>query len=68
MKRALSLLQQLQARGLAPDSISYNLAIQSCTKSGQYEQALQLLEEMELKFGIKPTVVTYQFALAACKV
>jgi pentatricopeptide repeat protein len=68
MKRALSLLQQMQARGLVPDSISYTLAIRSCIWGGQYEQALQLLEEMELKFKIMPTVVTYQFALAACKV
>jgi pentatricopeptide repeat domain-containing protein 1 len=47
-----------QAKGLEPDVITYNATTSACKKGGQWEKALQLLEEMRAK-GLEPDVITY---------
>ena len=36
----------MQAKGVAPEVIAYNSAIDACAKGGDWERALQLVEEM----------------------
>ncbi len=46
--------------------ISYNAAISACEKGGQWEQAMQLLQQM-VKQGITPNVISYNAAISACE-
>jgi pentatricopeptide repeat protein len=52
------LLEEMRAKGVEPDVITYNASISACGKGGQWEKALQLLEEMRAK-GVEPDVFTY---------
>jgi pentatricopeptide repeat protein len=60
------LLEEMQAKGVEPDVITYNAAISACEKGGQWEKALQLLEEMQAK-GVEPDVITYSATISACE-
>ena len=45
--------------------LEYNKAISSCTKSTEWQAALQLFADLDLK-GFQATVVTYNSAINAC--
>ena len=62
--KALSLLQQMRAAGVA-NVISLNVAIHACKGSGRWEQALQLLEEI-CEMGETPNVISFDAAMSAC--
>jgi pentatricopeptide repeat domain-containing protein 1 len=64
-KRALSLLEEAQQKGINPTAITYNAAISACAKGKQWEMALSLLEEVQHK-GIHPDIITYNAAISAC--
>ena len=63
---ALSLLEDMQARGLGPDVISYNSAISACAKGLQWERALVLLDEMQAR-GLEPDGISFNAAILACE-
>ena len=53
------------SRGLLPDVITYSAAISACEKGQKPQQALHLLQELQLR-GLLPNVITYNAAISAC--
>ena len=47
LERALSLLENMQQRGIEPGAISYGAVISACEKGGQWELAESLLQEQQ---------------------
>jgi len=47
--QALGLLNEMEKRGVPPDIVSYNTALDALAKCGEYEQALQFFQEIENK-------------------
>jgi pentatricopeptide repeat domain-containing protein 1 len=64
-KKALQLLEEMQAKGVEPNVITYNATISACEKARNWAKALQLLEEMQAK-GVEPNVITYSATISAC--
>ena len=64
-----SALAQLQAmrslRGLAPTVLTFNAALSACAKTGAWEEALALLEEMRAR-RLSPELVSFNAAISAC--
>ena len=56
----------MQQRRLEPDVYSFNAAIRACGKSGQWEKALQLLDEMQQR-RLEPDVISFNAAISACE-
>ena len=48
-----------------PDAYSFASAITACGGSGQFEMALEILRDMRVSAGIRPTPVVYNAAIAA---
>ena len=46
--------------------ITYNAAISACEKGQKPQQALHLLQELQLR-GLLPDVITYSAAISACE-
>ena len=65
-ERALALMDEMPANGVAPNVVVYNAAISACEKGGQWERALALLDEMPAR-GVTPEVVSYNAAISACE-
>ena len=65
-ERALSLLDEMQARGLEPNVISFNAAISACKNAGRSERARSLLEEIPRR-GLKPDVISFNTFISACE-
>ena len=51
---------------ILPAVVTYNAVISACEKGQHPHQALQLLQEMQLK-DILPNAVTYKAAISACE-
>ncbi len=51
---------------LPPSSLRFNCAIKACGACGQWEAALQLLDELEAH-GLQPRRDTFNAALSACE-
>lgn len=65
IKEALELMKDARASGIELDVVSYNGAIPACTESGDWQQAVSMIKEMEAEYGIEPNHVTF---LAVIKV
>jgi pentatricopeptide repeat domain-containing protein 1 len=65
-KKALQLLEEMQAKGVEPNVFTYNATTSACEKGGQWEKALQLLEEMQAK-GLEPNAITCSATTSACE-
>lgn len=63
VKEALELMKDARASGIELDVVSYNSAIPACVESGDWEQALSMIREMENEHEIKPNHITYQAAI-----
>ena len=61
-----SLLDDMLPQILMPNVIIYNAAISVCGKGQQPQQALHLLQELQLR-GLLPNVITYSAAISACE-
>lgn len=74
----LGLMAEMRAEGVAPDAFTFTTAIAACGKAGQWERALDLLEEMEGGWqpqeegaqrgtvAIAPNVAAINAAISAC--
>ena len=51
--------------GINPDVISFNTAISACANGGQWEKALNLLQEL-MNRGIEPDIICFNAAISAC--
>ena len=49
-----------------PNVITYNAAISACEKGQRPQEALHLLQELQLR-GLLPNVITYNAAISACE-
>eukprot|EP00953_Heterococcus_sp_UTEX-ZZ885_P001475 1321-Heterococcus_DN1.PRE.2 len=56
----------MKAVGLQPNEISYNSAINACSKGGQHVLAIKLLSDMKAE-GLKPNEIGYTAVIDACK-
>ncbi|CAK0895180.1 unnamed protein product [Prorocentrum cordatum] len=63
---ALRLLDEMKAKGIPPDVITYSTLISACEKGKQTGRALELFEQMQTE-GIVPDVITYNTAISACE-
>ena len=59
-------LDDMLPQRLMPNVIIYNAAISVCGKGQQPQQALHLLQELQLR-GLLPNVITYSAAISACE-
>lgn len=64
-RRAVELLSQMKAAGVAPNVYSFSSAITACAKGGEWQEALSLLEEMQ-RAGVEPNAYSWNGAIAAC--
>lgn len=63
-KKALSLLEEMQAAGIEPSQVTYSVTISACGNGGQWQRALDLLHLMKSK-EMSVNVITYNAALTA---
>lgn len=49
-----------------PDLISYNAAIAACRKDGQWECAMNLLDDMRSAATVEPDLISFNSALGVC--
>ncbi|CAJ1351467.1 unnamed protein product [Effrenium voratum] len=61
---ALCLFRQLQQESLRPDVVCYNSILRACEHEGQWQMALQLLEEAQ--GGFLSNEMSFNIAMAAC--
>jgi len=63
---AVELLDAMQARGLAPNAVTYNVLIGACDRGRQPEKAMELFEDMKRQ-GLKPDVITFGAMISVCE-
>merc|ERR1719183_1039058 len=51
--------------GLKPDVMSYSVTISACTRDGEWENSVKLLQEMN-KMRIEPDTISLSAAITAC--
>jgi pentatricopeptide repeat domain-containing protein 1 len=62
----MQLLEEVQAKGIPANTITYNAAISAYEKGGQWQRALQLMKDMQAK-GIPANTITYNAAISVCE-
>lgn len=65
VEEAMTIFQDMVARGCERNVITYSSLITACEKSGRYQLALDFFNEMH-RDKVKPNVVTYNALIAAC--
>lgn len=65
-RAACSLLSEMRDRGLEPNTISYNAALNSCRQAAAWEQAVAQLDDMQAS-GALPDAVSISIVMAACQ-
>jgi len=67
-RESIRFLKLMQKRGLQPDAACLSSGIHAWIKLGDWQQALDLFDEMECLSGISPNIFAYNLALKACVV
>lgn len=62
VEKGFALLDLMKARNITPTTNTYNVLIAICSRSGDWDRAVQLLRETN-----SPDVVTYSSCIAACE-
>ena len=65
-KVALSVLAEMEKKGIRPNVYHYSAAMANCRRQGKWREAINLLRKME-NSGIEPNVVCYSAAISACE-
>ena len=63
---ALRLLQEMGAKKVPRNTITYNAAIQACDRGGAWQHALSLYEKME-PAGVPRDQITHNAVVRACE-
>ena len=63
-EHAIRLLREMPTKGVTPTRISYNAAISSCGRGGEWELAESLFGEM-VTLGLSPDVISYNSLISA---
>eukprot|EP00584_Thalassiosira_punctigera_P023090 CAMPEP_0172555006 /NCGR_PEP_ID=MMETSP1067-20121228/57533_1 /TAXON_ID=265564 ORGANISM="Thalassiosira punctigera, Strain Tpunct2005C2" /NCGR_SAMPLE_ID=MMETSP1067 /ASSEMBLY_ACC=CAM_ASM_000444 /LENGTH=669 /DNA_ID=CAMNT_0013343497 /DNA_START=154 /DNA_END=2163 /DNA_ORIENTATION=- len=63
-KRALSLLDEMKEKGIAPNEVTYGVAVAACGNGGRWRKALELLDTMR-EARLEINTITYNSAIAA---
>lgn len=63
-EHAIRLLREMPTKGVTPTRISYNAAISSCGRGGEWELAESLFGEM-VRLGLSPDVISYNSLISA---
>ena len=56
----------MNVQGHKPNIHCFSAAISACGKCGQWEKALQLLDEMQQR-RLEPDVISFSAAISACE-
>ena len=56
---AFELFANLQQSGFIPDVPTYNALIGACEKDRKAEKAIELFDDMQLKYGLVPNAITF---------
>lgn len=66
--KAIMILDQMRKGGLVPDATCYSLAIDACVKTNSWQDALGLLQLMQVSpaypFGVKKNEKKYESGLS----
>ena len=63
-KNALLLLDEMKEKGIAPNEVTYGVAVAACGNGGQWKRALELLDQMRVT-DLKINTITYNSAISA---
>ena len=63
---ALVVFEKAKAGGVALNTFTFNAAISACAKGGEWQKALDLVDELKQQRGLEPDVITYTAAISAC--
>lgn len=56
---ALNLFDEMQSSGVRPDAITFIAVLSACSYAGLVDEGLKILESMEEKYGIQPSIEHY---------
>jgi len=65
-RKALQLLDEMKAKNVAKNEVTFSSAISACEKCGQGRIALDLREQMKHE-GAGQTAIAYNAAISACE-
>ena len=65
--KAMGFLKRMINQGVRPNAIVFGAAIDACARTGQYQHAMFLLNEMKEKYGVKPNLKCFSAAISACE-
>jgi len=66
LDKAMALFTYMEVAGVERNPITYAVAINACSRNGQWQLGLQLLQEMGRK-GVMPDTVVFNAAISACE-
>ncbi|XP_021728025.1 pentatricopeptide repeat-containing protein At3g22150, chloroplastic-like [Chenopodium quinoa] len=57
--RALALFDEMQSSGVKPDAVTFIAVLSACSYAGMVDEGLSILESMEIKYGLEPSIEHY---------
>merc|ERR1719469_1181616 len=65
-RSACALLDEMRTRGLEPNVICYNIALEACRRGHQWQYAFELYDTMQERAAV-PDVISYTSLITACE-
>mmetsp|Transcript_35720 Transcript_35720/g.64797 ORF Transcript_35720/g.64797 Transcript_35720/m.64797 type:complete len:470 (-) Transcript_35720:262-1671(-) len=66
-KQALNLFESMKDQGIEPDVACFNSMMQVLKNAGQWDQALQMMEDMQSSSRCQPDLISFSLAAGSCK-